>query len=247
MFASASEQTKYATASTSAGSSGTGPSTSTAHRSLLCERRDRAGEPRLGQDSRMEAVREPLELLQRAIELSLGPGDALPRGLGGGGQPEGPQSLREPLQPLLCAPAKPPLQASAFLVPRLEDPPPRLLELRHLGAHLGGEARIGGGEPCRCRDRLAETRIVEHGRVVDECGDRPRVTLDERGRAPGVRLGKSERTVLGVDEDTPAREPVADLEGRVGERPRELVAKRPTPVLAELDDEVGDRAVLPRT
>jgi hypothetical protein len=147
----------------------------------------------------------------------------------------------------LSTSAKPLLQASAFLVPRREDPPPRLLELRDLGAHLGGEACIGGGQACRCRDRLAEARIVEDGRVVDECGDRSRVTCDERDRAPAVRLGKRERTVLGVDEDTPAREPVADLEGRVGERPRELVAKRATPVLAQLDDEVCDRAVLPGT
>jgi hypothetical protein len=217
------------------------------HRSLLGERRKRVGKPRLGENSRMQAVREPLELLQCAFEVSLGRGDAVPRHLGGGGQPDGAQSLREPLQPLLRTRAKPPLQAPALLDARLDEPPPRLLQLRHLRAHLRGEARIRGGQPRGRRDRLAEAWIVQHGAVVHECRDRTRLTLDERGRALAVRAGKGDRTVLGVDEDIPAREPVADLEARVGERPRELVAKRPTPVRAKLDYEVGDRAVLPRT
>jgi hypothetical protein len=217
-----------------------------AHRRLLCERREGGGEPFFGEDTGVESVSEPAELLERPRELSLAPVDPIPGRLVAGGEARLPKLPTDPNQRPLGTFEEPPLEAPPCLVGRFEDPSPRFPELDHPGAHLGLEPRVRGRELGRGRDGLAESRILEHIRVMDERGNRPASALDDGDRAIGPGPGPDERATLGVDEGISVRKRVADLEGRVAERTGELVSERIRAALAELDDEVGCHRPLPR-
>jgi hypothetical protein len=81
---------------------------------------------------------------------------------------------------------------------------------------------------------------------VDERGHRLALAFQDGHRAARTGCGRGERAALGVDKHRSVREPVADLQGRVAERPGQRSAERAGAGLAELDDQVGDGRPLPR-
>jgi hypothetical protein len=80
---------------------------------------------------------------------------------------------------------------------------------------------------------------------VNQGGDRLALALHDGHRAARTGVGQGEHAALGVDEPRPVRQPVADLERRVAERPSQLPAKRARPCLAQFDDQVGHGRLLP--
>ena len=78
---------------------------------------------------------------------------------------------------------------------------------------------------------------------MDERGDAPALALDDRRHTLGAVRGKLDRPTFQVDVPSLLREPVGELERRIVERPGERAAELAGgAALAELDDEVGDRA-----
>ena len=53
------------------------------------------------------------------------------------------------------------------------------------------ETGIRGFKPRRCGDAFHETRVIEHGRIVDERGEWLPVPFDKRYRTRRARLGSS--------------------------------------------------------
>jgi hypothetical protein len=169
----------------------------------------------LGQHARVQPARQPAQLLQRSHQLLLGAADLVP-GLLASGQslaaPQGQRQLRKlSLGPLMQAT----LQPTTFLIARRKDPSTRRAKLHHPGLDLGPEPSVGGGELGGGGDRLQQPRVLQHGRVVDQDGDRLALALHGGHRASRPGLGKREQAALGVDEHRPVGQPVADLKGRV--------------------------------
>ena len=76
-----------------------------------------------------------------------------------------------------------------------------------------------GGKLGRGGDRLHQPRVGQHGRVVEQDGDRLALALDDGHRALRTGIGEEEHPALGVDERARVRKPVADLQRRVAQRP----------------------------
>jgi hypothetical protein len=146
-------------------------------------------------------------------------GDLAPRTFAGGRPSAAVEHVRQlpepPLRPLVQAPLQPP----AFLVACRQDPSTRRRKLHDPGLDLGPEPGVGGREPGRGCHRLQQARVLQHRRVVDEGGDRLALALNNSHRAPRTGRGQGERAAVGVDEHRPLGQPVADLEGRVAQRP----------------------------
>ena len=76
-----------------------------------------------------------------------------------------------------------------------------------------------GRELGRGGDRLQQPRVGQHGRVMDQDGDRPTLALHDGHRPLRTGIGDDQRPALGVDEHRPVGQPVADLQRRVAQRP----------------------------
>ena len=81
---------------------------------------------------------------------------------------------------------------------------------------------------------------------MDQDRQRLAVPLDHRRRPARPWLGYSDRAPGGIDEGSCFRQPVADLQARVAQRPRELVAQAAGAGLAEFHDQIGHLGALPR-
>src|SRR2546423_14653515 len=117
----------------------------------------------------MNAARELPQLEASRLEVA----PDVVKGVGVGEQ------VRNMSKPPLRALAQLALEPAALGIGSVDDPPPRLVDLRDPGAHLGLEPRVGDREPRRrgyCRD---ETGIVENGGVMD-AGGNPRAVLFDR-------------------------------------------------------------------
>jgi hypothetical protein len=71
------------------------------------------------------------------------------------------------------------LRWSAFLIARRKDPPTRGCKLLDAGLYLGLEPGVGGGELGRGGHRLQQARVLQHGWVVDQDGNRLAVALHD--------------------------------------------------------------------
>ena len=87
------------------------------------------------------------------------------------------------------------------------------------------QPRIHQREPRRSRDRLDELRLLAQRRIVDEDGERLSLVLDQRHRALRTVLGNDEAVARRIHVVVELRQPEPDLERRVLERERELVAQ----------------------
>ena len=70
--------------------------------------------------------------------------------------------------------------------------PPLTLDLRL-------ELRVPRCEPCRRRDGVEKSRVVQHRRIVDDHRDHRAVAFDGRDRASKGRRGKIDRPPRCVD------------------------------------------------
>jgi hypothetical protein len=107
-------------------------------------------------------------------------------------------------------------------------------------AKRGVQFRIGGGQPRRRPHRAEQGRVGKDSPIVDQhCERMP--ALVNVGRRPGVGIsGRGDRPPGDVDEAVVVRLPIAELERRVAQHPRQLTAEVTEWALAELDDEVHD-------
>ena len=87
-------------------------------------------------------------------------------------------------QPALGGLLQPELQAAALLVRGVDQARAGRPDFLELGAHLRLEPRVGRRQPRGGGDGVAERRIAEHCRVVDERGDDLAVAPDFRDAAP---------------------------------------------------------------
>jgi hypothetical protein len=97
------------------------------------------------------------------------------------------------------------LQPATFLIACRKDPSTRGRQLLDPGLDLGPEPGVGGGELGRGGDRLHQPRVLQHGRVVDQGGDRLTLALHHGHRPPRTSIGEGEHAALGVDEHRPVR------------------------------------------
>ena len=167
----------------------------------------------------MQAVRELLEVGERARELEPCPLDALVAP--GVGIPE---AVAEIIQSLLWTLAQAGLEAAALLVGGGEQPPPRGHELLCLRTHLLAECDVRRGQPRRGGDRRDHARVSQDGRVVHEHGEWLALAVDSRDGADGARPGKGERGARIVEVGARVRGPVAEHERAVAEHTRKPVA-----------------------
>ena len=243
-FVSASQATKYAVASTSGASRSVVASTVTGSGVLRGQRLERAREPALREDSRVDAVRELAQLLDRDLEL-VGRRREQLVDLGVCFRAElalrAPELERQRHEPLLRAVMEIALDPAALLVRRGDDARPRLLHRLELRPDLGMEARVHEREARRGGDRLDELRLLAQRRVVDEHGQRLALVLDPGHRARRARPREPRAPVPPRRRIRRAR--VARARARASDRrarQRELVADPVDGRLLEMDDELAD-------
>ena len=111
------------------------------------------------------------------------------------------------------------LQPLAFVISCRKDPSAGRLELHDPGLDLGLQPSVRGSKLGCGGDRVQQPRVGQHGRVVDQDGDRPALALDNGHRTPRTGIGQLKHPAPGVDERACVRKPEADLQRRVAQRP----------------------------
>ena len=190
--------------------------------------------------AQVEPGGEIAQLGERAIELP--PDAAEVRGIRGPplGVLEPVRQRRQPFDRL----AQASLEPASLLVAGVHQAPARFGQLIELQADLGLEARVCGRQSRCPGQRIRQTRVVQHRRVVHQHRDRLAVLVDTGDLADRPLRRQRKRPSHRVD--VASIEPVADLEGGIAERLGERVAQGAGARLAEIDDEVGDLRPRPR-
>ncbi len=102
------------------------------------------------------------------------------------------------------------------------------------------QPRVHESKPRRGCDRFDQLRLLPQRRVVDEDGERLSVVLDQGDRTIGAILRNGALNTRRVDVDAPVRNPETELQRRILESERDLVAEAVDRRLLEMDHELPD-------
>ena len=161
-------------------------------RAPLRERGERLGEAVAGELSRVQTAGQFVELGDGVREPDSGALDPRRRLWPGPRRRPFERALERDETPL-GAIAEPLLEPAALRVSRLHEAPPRCAQLAHSRPHFGLEPCVRSGEPRGCGDRVDQARVILHGRIVHEHGERLTVALNVGDRAARPGSGSSSR------------------------------------------------------
>ena len=156
---------------------------------------ERDAEPVAGDHSRVQAVGDRAQLLERDRDLLAGGFDLRLR-LGIVGELVGvhPELERERDQPLLGAVVEVALEPLALLLAGLDHARARALELLQLRLELDLQAPVLERDPRRRADRLQQLRLLVERGVVDEGRQMSAVAVDQGDGARVAGAGQADRS-----------------------------------------------------
>ena len=200
---------------------------------------ERAPEPAVGQDRRVDAARELAELRERrwsSLARARGPGRRRPDRRRAGAAPAEPQRQRD--QPLLGAVVQVALQPPALAIDTSTSRAREVRARRHArGAQLRGarsRARAAAAAAARTRSSLPQRGLVDDR--ADALPSRSTSATARPDRARARSTGGPPRSRSG-----PPRRPVDELERRVAERVGEALPQAHARPACEALDEPADR------
>jgi hypothetical protein len=222
MFASASEQTKYAVASSGAGKRSIQDLQVDRDSGSLDEIRKRHGQSVFRENAGVNSAREFAELGLRTLQLRARRAE---HRSGWTICACNLQRAANALKPLLRAFAKLSFESPALRVSCLDDSASGRFDVLNLPADLRLEANVRNGDACRGGDRIDKFPVLKNAEVVHQGCKRIAILPNEGDLASGTSPRQFDWPSRVVDVRACLGYPVADRDGGVAERGTEPLAE----------------------